>query len=98
MMDTPTPTAMAPKGPTLPHAGVMATKPATAAVAPPSAVGLPRCTHSINAQTTTAVEAAVLVLRKASAARGLALKALPELKPNHPAQRSPAPTRQSGRL
>jgi hypothetical protein len=41
----------------LPQAGVMATSPATAAVAPPSAVGLPRWIHSIAAHTMTAIEA-----------------------------------------
>src|SRR5437016_197882 len=89
MTDTPTPVQIAPIGPTLPHAGVMATRPATTAVAPPSAVGLPRWTHSINAHVTTAVEAAVPVLRKASVASGLALSALPALKPNHPVHRRP---------
>src|SRR2546428_814371 len=98
MTDTPTPVQIAPIGPTLPHAGVMATRPATAAVAPPSAVGLPRWTHSINAHVTTAVEAAVPVLRKASVASGLALSALPALKPNQPVHRRPAPIKQSGRL
>ena len=56
---TPAPTQIAPIGETLPQAGVMATRPATAAVAPPSAVGFPRCSCSITAQTTTAVDAAV---------------------------------------
>src|SRR5690242_8748416 len=98
MIDTPTPVQIAPIGPTLPQAGVMATSPATAAVAPPSAVGLPRWIHSINAHVTTAVEAAVPVLRKASVASGLALSALPALKPNHPVHRRPAPMRQSGKL
>src|SRR5688572_9691249 len=98
MTDTPAPIQMAPIGSTLPQAGVIATRPATAAVAPPSAVGLPRWIHSIAAQTTTAIEAAVLVLRKARAASGLALSALPALNPNQPVQRRPATTRQSGRL
>src|SRR6185295_13104256 len=89
---------MAPIGATLPHAGVIATRPATAAVAPPSAVGLPRWSHSTSAQATTAVDAAVLVLRNARVASGLALSALPALKPNQPVQSSPAPIRQSGRL
>src|SRR6476659_6342134 len=97
-MHTPTPTQIAPIGETLPHAGVIATRPATAAVAPPRAVGLPRCSHSIAAHATTAVEVAVLVLRKASAASGLALRALPALKPNQPVHSRPAPIRQSGRL
>ena len=98
MTATPTPIAIAPIGETLPQAGVIATSPATAAVAPPSAVGLPRCSHSISAQATTAVEVAVLVLRNARAASGLALSALPALKPNQPVQSSPAPIRHSGRL
>src|SRR5215470_8837092 len=98
MIDTPTPTQMAPIGPTFPQAGVIATRPATAAVAPPSAVGFPRCSHSISAQTTTAVDVAVLVLRKARVASGLALSALPALKPNQPVHSNPAPTRQSGKL
>src|SRR5215475_2971181 len=90
--------AMAPIGATLPQAGVIATRPATAAVAPPSAVGLPRCRTSMSAHTTTAVEAAVLVFRNASVASGLALSALPALNPNQPVHRRPAPIRQSGRL
>src|SRR6185503_17441821 len=89
---------IAPSGETLPQAGVIATRPATAAVPAPSAVGLPRWSHSIAAQVTTAIEAAVLVLVKASAARPLALSALPALKPNQPAQSRPAPIRHSGTL
>src|SRR5262249_31783827 len=96
--DTPAPVQIAPIGPTLPHAGVMATSPATAAVAPPSAVGFPRWSHSINAHVTTAVDAAVPVVRKASVARGRALSALPPWKPNQPVHKSPAPTRQRGKL
>ncbi len=90
-MLTPIPIAIAPMGLTLPHAGVIATRPATAAVAPPSAVGLPRGSTSISAHTTTAAEAAVLVFRNASAASGLALHARPALKPNHPIHSSRAP-------
>src|SRR5271157_4040358 len=97
-MQTPNPTAMEPMGLTLPHAGVMATRPATAAVAIPSAVGLPRWSHSIAAQVMTAVDVAVLVLRNASDASGLALRALPALKPNQPNHRRPAPVTQKGRL
>jgi len=40
----------------------------------------------------------VLVLRKASAASGLALSALPALNPNQPVHSRPAPIRHSGRL
>src|SRR5258705_3837009 len=87
-----------PSGDTLPHAGVIATRPATAAVAAPSAVGLPRCSHSIAAHVTTAIEVAVLVLVNASAASPLALSALPALKPNQPVHRRPAPIRHSGTL
>jgi hypothetical protein len=39
------PIAIAPAGSTLPQAGVIATRPATAAVAAPRAVGLPRWIH-----------------------------------------------------
>src|SRR5215831_17538430 len=92
------PTSIEPIGLTLPQAGVIATRPATAAVAAPRAVGLPRCIHSIALHTTTAVEVAVEVLRKASAASGLADSAEPALKPNQPTHSRPAPIRQSGML
>ena len=95
---TPMPTAIEPSGETAPQAGVIATRPATAAVAPPRAVGLPRCRYSMTAQATTAVEVAVLVLRNARPASGLALSALPALKPNQPVHSRPAPIRHSGRL
>src|SRR5262245_16906004 len=98
MIDTPPPTSSEPSGDTAPQAGVIATRPATAAVAPPSAVGLPRCSHSIAAHVTTAIEVAVLVLVNARAASPLALSALPALKPNQPVHSSPAPIRHSGRL
>src|SRR5208337_4697605 len=97
-MQTVNPTAIAPMGLTLPQAGVIATRPATAAVAIPSAVGFPRWNHSIAAQVTIAVDVAVLVFRNASAASGLALSALPALNPNHPNHRRPAPVTQKGRL
>src|SRR5262245_33483691 len=98
MIETPPPTTIEPSGETLPHAGVIATRPATAAVAAPSAVGLPRCSHSIAAQVTTAVAVAVLVFVNATAASPLALSALPALKPNQPVHSRPAPIRHSGRL
>src|SRR4029453_5517157 len=97
MIATPPPTHIEPSGPTLPQAGVMATSPATAAVAPPNPVGLPRGKTSNRAHTPTAVDVAVLVLRKAKAASGLALSALPALNPNHPVHSKPAPIKQSGR-
>src|SRR5262249_30666229 len=61
-------------------------------------VRVPPFSSSVRAHTTIAVDAAVLVLRNTSVASGLALSALPALKPNHPVQSNPAPTRQSGRL
>src|SRR5262249_49569222 len=97
-MLTPAPTAIEPIGLTLPQAGGIATRPATAAVAAPRAVGLPRCIHSIALHTTTAVEGAVEVLRKASAASGLADRAQPGLEPKQPTHRRPAPIRHSGML
>src|SRR5215831_10827331 len=98
MIETPMPIAIAPTGETLPHAGVIATRPATAAVAAPSAVGLPLRIHSMATQVITAVEVAVLVFRNASDASPLAESALPALKPNQPTQSRPAPIRHSGRL
>ena len=89
---------MAPTGVTEAQAGVMATRPATAAVAPPSTVGLPRCSHSMNTQVSTAVAVAVLVVRKASPATPSAASSLPALKPNQPTQSSAAPITVSGRL
>ena len=59
VLATPKPIARAPPGLTKPQAGVIATSPATAAVAAPRAVGLPRWIHSIAAQERVAIEAAV---------------------------------------
>src|SRR2546427_13240688 len=78
-------------GPTNPEAGVMATSPATAPEAAPSTVGLPRIVHSVNIQPSAAAAAAVLVARNPLAARPLAPRALPALKPNQPNHSSPAP-------
>src|SRR6185369_2895094 len=52
----------------------------------------------MSAQTTTAVEVAVLVLRNARPASGLAESALPALNPNQPVHSRPAPIMHSGRL
>ena len=76
----------------------MDTRPPTAAVAAPSTVGLPWCSHSITTQVTTAVLVAVLVVRKARAAVPSAASSLPALKPNQPTQRSAVPITTRGRL
>ena len=78
------PIQIAPKGVTLPHAGVIATRPATAAVAPPRAVGLPRWSDFEEGPRDDRRDAAVLVFRNARVASGLALSALPALNPNQP--------------
>ena len=85
-------------GVTKAQAGVIATSPATAAVAPPSTVGLPRCSHSIASQTSRAMAVAVLVLRKARPATPSAASSLPALKPNQPTHSSAAPITVNGRL
>ncbi len=89
---------MAASGPTYPHAGVMATRPATAPEAAPSAVGLPRSIHSAAIHPIAAAAAPVLVARNALAARPDASSALPALKPNQPNQSRPAPRSVNGRL
>src|SRR4030095_12764622 len=76
----------------------MATRPATAPDAAPTPVGLPRLIHSVNIQPRAAAAAPVLVAVKALAARPLASRALPALKPNQPTQRSDAPITVIGRL
>src|SRR5262245_21827414 len=92
------PMASAGIGATNPDAGVMATSPATAPLAAPSTVGLPRPIHSANIQDSAAAAVAVLVATKALVARALAASALPALKPNQPNHRSAAPTRTNGML
>src|SRR5262245_3681711 len=86
------------QGATKPAAGVIATRPATAPEAAPSAVGFPRPIHSLNIQPSTAAPVAVLVFTKASVASSFAASALPELKPNQPTQSSAAPTTVKGTL
>src|SRR5215475_9871649 len=86
------------RGSTYPEAGVMATSPATAPDAAPSTVGLPRVAHSVNIQPRAADAAAVLVARKALAARPLASRALPALKPNQPNHSKAAPMTVMGKL
>src|SRR3954463_2573398 len=86
------PSAMALIGLMKPAAGVIATSPTTIAVAPPTAVTLWFRVMSSSVQTTSVPIGARNVVVNASAADGLAASALPALKPNHPNQRSPAPS------
>ena len=81
----------APPMPTNPHAGVMATKPATAPDSAPSIDTLPRATNSIKAHASTAAAVATKVFMKASAATPLASRLDPTLKPNQPTHSSDAP-------
>ena len=94
----PNPIMIAGIAPTKPAAGVMATRPATAPVAAPTALGFP-ATHqdSIN-QVTIAVAAAVFVTTKAFTAVASAANALPALKPNHPNHSRLAPSTTIGTL
>ena len=84
---------MAPIGPTLPAAGVIATRPATMPEAAPSADGLPLKMASSAVQATAAAAVANRVLMKASAAELLASSAEPALKPNQPTHSSEAPAK-----
>ena len=92
------PISRAPIGLTNPAAGVIATRPATAPVATPTAVGLPRCRVSSTIQPTAAAAAAVLVVIHAKVAKLPATKALPPLKPNQPNHSKPAPIKMNGTL
>ena len=83
---------------TAPAAGVMATKPATAPVATPTAPIFPVFRCDITPQVNAAVEAARLVTKKAFAAESLAATAEPALNPNHPSQRIAAPRTTYGTL
>src|SRR6187549_363546 len=81
-----------------PAAGVIATNPTTIAVAHPTAVGFPDRIISRNVHTTSVAAGASIVVTNASPAIGLAARALPALKPNHPNQRRPAPSNTVGML
>src|SRR6185295_5011743 len=85
-------------GPTNPAAGVIATRPTTIAVAQPTAVGRFVRTASSSVHTTSVPAGASIVEVNASAAIPLAASALPALKPNHPNQRTPAPSSVNGTL
>src|SRR5918999_5493902 len=84
--------------PTLPAAGVIATRPATAPDAAPSIEGLPFAIHSPNVHESTAQAVARNVLMKASVAELPASSAEPALKPNQPTHRRDAPIMVIGRL
>src|SRR5262249_42080805 len=85
-------------GLTKPAAGVIATRPTTIAVAPPTAVTRPLLARSSSVQAARVATGANIVLVKASAADALAPRALPALKPNHPNPTRPAPGRVNGPL
>ena len=85
------PKKMAPIGPAQPQAGVIATRPATAPEAPPSMLGLPRNSHSAPIQAKVAAALASKVLTKTNAARPLASRLEPTLKPNQPTHNNEAP-------
>ena len=87
-----------PAMPTLPAAGVMATRPATAPEAAPSMEALPRISASPRHQASTAAAVAPRVLMKARAAKPLASRAEPALKPNQPTHSRDAPTMVNVRL
>src|SRR5450755_364143 len=86
------PTTSAPIRPTLPHAGVIATRPATAPEAAPTIDALPLKIASPMHQASTAAAVAEKVLMKASTAVLPASSAEPALKPNQPTHSSAAPT------
>ena len=92
------PITIAPIRPTLPAAGVIATRPATAPDAAPSIEALPRSSASPRHQASTAAAVAVKVFMNARTAKVPASSAEPALKPNQPTHSSEAPTIVSGRL
>ena len=81
----------APGIPTLPAAGVIATRPATAPDAAPSIEGLPLNIHSQAVHDSTAHAVARKVFMNASAAEPFASSAEPALKPNQPNHSIAAP-------
>src|SRR5688500_3706363 len=89
---------MADHGRTYPEAGVIATRPATAPVAAPTAVGLPFFNHSGSNQPKSAAPVAMCVLLKAKPANPSAASALPPLNPNQPNHRIDAPSTTYGTL
>src|SRR5512133_1791772 len=97
-MPPPIPIQMAEIGPTKPDPGVIATSPATAPLAAPSTVGLPRRIQSIASQDNVAAAVATCVATNADVAKPSAASALPALKPNQPTQSRPAPITLNGKL
>src|SRR3989338_9992441 len=85
-------------GPMKPAAGVTATSPTTIAVAAPTAVGFFVRAASRSVHTASVPAGASSVVVKASAAMPFAASALPELNPNHPNHRKPAPSSVNGTL
>lgn len=92
------PTTMAPSVLTVPHDGVIATRPATTPEAAPKVVGLPSRNRSTVIQPSMPRQPATNVLRKTAAAVPLAASAEPALNPNQPNHSRPAPSRTKGRL
>src|SRR5437762_10436383 len=88
----------APIVPTNPHAGVMATSPATAPEAAPSMEALPFPIDSISDQAKVADAVATRVFRKALAAAPVASRLDPALNPNQPTHKRHAPIMVRGRL
>ena len=86
------PMTIAPSRPTLPQAGVIATRPATAPEAAPSIEALPLTSASPMHQASTAAAVAENVLMKARTALLPASSDEPALKPNQPTHSSAAPT------
>src|SRR6478735_3040263 len=86
------PMTIAPIRRTLPAAGVIATRPATAPEAAPSIEALPFIRPSPNDHASTAAAVAVKVLTNANTALVPASRAEPALKPNQPTHSSEAPT------
>src|SRR3954454_16555462 len=92
------PSRMAFIGLTTPAAGVTATGTAAIAEAAPTAVGLPERITSNSVHITSVAAGASIVVTNARPAIGLAARALPALKPNHPNHRRPAPRSTKGTL
>src|SRR5690606_27233810 len=82
----------------LPAAGVIPTRPATAPVAPPTAVAFLVTIHSMRSHAITAAAVAIWVVNAAKPAEALAAAALPALKPNQPTQSREAPITVKGTL
>src|SRR5258705_6366305 len=96
-MPAASPTTAAPRVFTVPHDGVIATKPATTPEAAPKVVGLPSRICSTASHPSMPRQPASKVLRKIADANPLAANAEPALNPNQPNQRSPTPRSTNGR-